>query len=165
MSYITNAEFLQRFDARLIGDLVQDANSRTSSANLLVDANLSAILADASGWIESACFVGERYSAADLTGLGPNSLAFLKRLVADIALVLLCQRRGFSYKDKFPLLEESMKTLDRLRLGERVFNVSEVKDKGNPTSDVISYATLEGQNLISMHNRVFPHRDTILGQT
>lgn len=165
MAYLTNAEFLQRFDARLVGDLVQDVNTRASSGSLATDTNLTAVLNDASGWVESACFVGQRYTTTDLTTLPTNSLSLLKRLVADIGLVFLAQRRGYSYKDKYPLLEESIKLLDRIRLGERVFDVTEVEKKGNPTSDAVSLVTISLQNPVSGHYRYFPIRVPIYGQS
>lgn len=155
MSYATPADLLVRYDARLLGDLVQDANVRLTSAQLLTDANVIAALLDASGLIESACFVGQRYTSANLNGLTGNSLGLIKRLTCDFAFAFLRMRRGYDY-EQFPLVKESYKLLDRLRLGERVFDVAEVEAKGNPTSNVISLATILAQNKVSTQFHFFP---------
>lgn len=164
MAYLTNTQFLQCFDARLVGDLVQDTNTRESPSELASDPNLTYILNQASGWVETACFTGSIYSAADLAALPENSLALLQRLVADIALVLLCQRRGRSYKDKYPLLDESLKLLDQLRLGARVFDLPNQEAAGLASNNVVSLATIQSAQWITSTYQYFPLCRPIPGQ-
>lgn len=163
MPYATNADLIARYDVRLLGDLSQDANTRASAGTLATDANLIAALTDASGMIESACFVGNKYRATDLSALTGNSQGLLKRLVCDIAFAYLRQRRGYDY-EQFPLVKESYKLLDRIRLGERIFDVEAAAEMGNPTSDLITQTTILQQNLASSKCHYFPQRDWISGQ-
>ncbi len=153
MAYLTGAEFLQRYDARTVGDLVQDTGARVTT-NLATDTNLLAMIADASGWVESACYVGNRYTSADLTALTGSSAALLKRLVADISFAFLRQRRGYDL-EQFPLVQESFNMLDRLRLGERVFDIAAVKDAGNASATTTSKQTILSQNLLRDNTRYF----------
>lgn len=162
--YAQPADLLARHDARLIGDLAQDTDTRQTPTQLLTDPNVIAALTDASGTIESACFVGERYSSSDLSSLPANSNGLLMRLTCDIAFAYLFQRRGYNYMDKMPALKYSFDLLDRLRLGERVFDVGEVEEKGNATSDLIQLATIVMQHKLSMKSHYFPHIEPILGQ-
>jgi len=158
MAYADGNDLLARYDARILGDLIQDTGTRTTNTvTIAADANVAASLADASGLIESACFVGNRYSAADLSGLAGNGLALIKRITCDLAFALLRQRRGYDL-EQFPLVEKTYALLDRLRLGERVFDVDEVEDKGNPTTDAIRIDTILQLNLIRDNIRYFPVR-------
>lgn len=164
MGYASTSDMLERYDARIIGDLVADAGSRISSAALLTNDNLEAALDSAAGWIESAALVGNRYTAADLSGLTGNSLAFIKQLNCDIAFSLLRQRRGFDVA-QFPAVEQSLAILDRIRLGERIFNVSEVKDKHNPTLGQPTIVEISNQNLVrDFAHRFYPVRRYVSGQ-
>lgn len=163
MSYATPADLLARHDCRLIGDLAGDTNVRIDATTLLTNTNVLTALIDASGTIESACFVGQRYSSTDLSALPTNSAGLLKRLTCDLAFAYLFQRRGYNYMDKMPALKYSFDLLDRLRLGERVFDVGEVEAKGNPTSDVVSLGNILLQNKISMQTHFFPLFEPIPG--
>ena len=152
--YATPQNLLDRFDVRLLGDLCQDGNSRLSEAALLTNTKLSEALKDASGMVESAALVGKRYEVTDLSGLTGNSKSLLVRIVCDLAIVWLCQRRGYSVKDKFPMADESLKILDRIRLGERVFNVEAVVEAAS-ASTVEGHINLTNEYFISRTNKMF----------
>ena len=120
MSYATPAQMLERFDARVIGDLVSDSDSQVSAAELLTDPILQAMLDDASGDIEAALLVGGRYTVADLSGLTGNAQKHLVRICCEVAKAYLLRRR-VSYnpeKDKAEI-ELAEHHLERLRSGER----------------------------------------------
>lgn len=152
MSYATPAQLLQRYDARTVGDLVSDDGNQVSAGDLLADANLQAALNDASGQIESALLQAERYSVADLTALvgsSSNTKYVLIRLTCDIAFQQLVERRPWyevneSYKQR---TEDADETLERLRKGERVFDLSPVKEAGLPVADTPTRASIEQLNL------------------
>ena len=72
--------------------------------------------------VNSAAFVGGRYSAADLTSLINEDEAFLVRLTCDLAFILLVQRRGLDVAP-YSQWATSQQTLQQLRMGERIFNI------------------------------------------
>ena len=156
MSYATGLEFIQRYDERTLGDLVSDTGTRVT-VNLDTNAVLLQHLEDASGKIESALLVGNKYQVEDLEGLPDNSAAYLKRLTCDVAFSLLRQRRGYDI-EQYVGVKESLETLNRLQLGERVFNIDEVKVNGNTVKTPIPAQTIYNQNLMRDNTRYFPPR-------
>lgn len=134
-SYASGADLLARFDARTLGDLVSDSGTRVASGSLAADTNIVAALADASGEVEAALLMGERYSVANLEGLTGNSLALLKRITCDCAMALLYGRRPEeAWADRRAAAEQVKAThLERLAKGDRVFNVEGIPEAGNPT--------------------------------
>lgn len=160
--YANGDDLLKRYDARVIGDLVSDNGTRVS-VNLNINSVLLGALDDASGMIESAVYVGKRYTAEHLSGLTNNSLSLLKRLTCDLAFEYLRTRRANDVKQS-QHVDDTFEYLNRLRLGERVFDVAEVEAAGNMTSDAISIATLRGQHLVSGNTRVFPIKRYTTGQ-
>jgi len=119
MPYATGSEFLQRYDARLIGDLVRDDGIQEPVGSLPSNPVLSAALADASAAIDAAVYVGNRYTPAQMSSLSATAAAFVCRLVCDLALVYLKRRRGrFDSERDGVLLAEINKTLQSLRSGE-----------------------------------------------
>lgn len=149
---------LQRYDARILGDLVADDGTRVSSGALATDTNLTTALEDASGQILLACHVGARYTEADLSGLSGNSASYLERLTCDLAFAYLRQRRGYDV-EQFLNVRESFNILDRLRLGERVFDVANVKNAGNPSAEAIPTNVFSNQNFVRDYaSRFYPNR-------
>ena len=66
-SFISASEALKRLDWRTLADLCADTGTRISSAaDLQTDVNFLALLADASGMIEQACYAGGRYVREDI---------------------------------------------------------------------------------------------------
>lgn len=130
--YATRTEVIQFKDARDIGDLVADDGNRVSEANLATDSNFLLAIQAASGEIEAACLIGNRYTTSDLENLTGNSAALLKRICADVTMKVLWDRREADQhgeRRKYAI-ERAEKWLDQLRKGERVFNVTGVLDAG-----------------------------------
>ena len=166
-SYATPAQMKERFDVRILGDLVTDTDTRVSAANLLTDTNLQAALDDASGEIEAALLQGKRYTTADLEGLSGNSAKYLARLTCEIAFGLLWERRPWYERDgREAAIERSKKALDLLRKGEHVFDVDGVKEAGVPSVEGPSRVELKNQNLLRtrLEGRYFPARSLPQGR-
>lgn len=128
--YATQADLLARYDARTLGDWAGDTGSRIDPVSLQTDPTLLLCLQDASGDIESACLVSERYSPADLNILTNQSKALLKRLTCDIALGYLSSRRpdvDNPYGVQYAL---AMEKLEQLRNGQRIFSLLEQGQAG-----------------------------------
>lgn len=161
MAYADASDIKARKDVRTLGDLVGDADTRATSVELDTDTVLATALQDASGIIDAAVFHAGRYSADDLNGLTGNSLALLKRLTCDIAYTLLRRRRGYTGDEGEDLAEfkQADQMLERLRKGERVFDVAEVIDAGNTQVVTITPTIVAQQNtVVSVADRYFPTR-------
>lgn len=156
-AYANGDDLVARKDARILGELVGDADTRITGSSLTGNANLLAALADASGQIEAACFIGGRYTADDLNGLSGNSQSLLKRLACDLAFTHLHRRRGYDTAD-LPEYTQANEMLERLRKGERIFDVEDVKDAGNPQIHTTTASDLATQNLARDRCRLFPAR-------
>lgn len=151
-AYATAAQMLERYDARVIGDLVSDSGIRQDESALLTDSILSAALNDGAGDIEIALLQGERYSTTDLTALltgSGNTRFVLIRLNCDRAFFHLYDRRPWhEISDAYQRrIDDSDKLLERLRRGERVFDVASVKDAGLPEIATPERVTIENLNL------------------
>lgn len=148
-SYAAPSDLVARYDVRTVGNLCSDNGVVVSPANLATDPNLLAVLADASGEIDAALLQGQRYTTADLAGLTGNSLAYLKRLACKIAMGLLWERRPYLEDDnKDAALKAARDSLEKLRKGENIFDVTAVKDAGVPSIVTPSVSSVTALNLM-----------------
>ncbi len=98
-SYCSATDFLDRYDWRPIAQLMNDAISVAVTAANLADTGtdegrrLNKILLDCSGEIEASALIGGRYRPEDLQALTGASAAYLKRIVADLAIGRCYERR------------------------------------------------------------------------
>ena len=167
MAYCTGAQFLERYDARRVSELIRDDGVKLSTgfaAYCISNANLLAALEDASAEIDAAAFVGKRYSkdrlttlvAVDSGGKLVNTGGFLLlRLVADIAYANLVSRRGLAATETSQLSPNGSKALEMLQLirsGERIFDTS---DGGNADAGLMQTVKLTGTQASNMLNSSF----------
>ncbi len=160
MAYATTAQMLERFDARPIGDMVDDTDQQVPADELLTNPVLIAMLDDASGDIDAALSVGGMYTAADLASLTGNSAKHLVRITCEIAYAYLLRRRGIVPADEHQAAMELAEShLERLRQGVNVFNVPQREDAALIDTAGPSAVTFENMNLIRdrTHN-YFPER-------
>lgn len=156
-AFITNAEMLERYDARILGQLLSDDDDAVSEPSLLTDTYLTQALEDASGEVLSAANRGGRYSEDDLAALTGNHKAYLQRLVADIAFGYLLQRRGKAV-DAYPSVEKAGEALELIEEGERVFGVSKVIEAGVAKLHTPDRITIQEQKFWRDDVRYFPSR-------
>lgn len=166
-SYATPANMLSRFDKRLIGGLVSDTGTEVAEGDLPTNAVLLELLADASGEVESALTVGERYSADQLAALTGNSQKLLIRLVCEITWLNLVGRRGEKYTEDYEAMRKAAgDRLNRLRKGENVFNIQATLEAGN--IHVTGPSTVAIEQLQLMRDRVgtayYPRRRMPFGR-
>lgn len=128
--YITVDEFLRRYDLRTIGDLVSDSETRLNQSQLQSSQALLDILADAAGEVESAALADGRYTKEDLAALTGVSLQFLKRLVSDLTLWYLYQRRPDRAGPIPPQAQDARNLIALLRSGDRIFVFTETQIAG-----------------------------------
>lgn len=154
MSYATPTQFLERYDAQTVGDLVDDTGSQVTAAALLTNPVLQAMLDDASGAIEAAMLVGGRYTVAQLSSLTGNAQKHLVRICCDLAKAYLLRRRPSRDADKdqseMDLAERHLKAL---RTGDAVFGLPELIDATLPKVTGPSTVDFQDLNLIRDRTR------------
>jgi phage gp36-like protein len=158
-TYATPQDLVARYDVRDICQWVSDANAPVSPSSLGGNANLLAAIADASGMVEAAVLAAERYSVTDLQNLyasGGNSGQFLIRLVCDLAVGLLIERRPYLERDVPAPFLRALEWLEQLRDGKRILAFQEVAQAALPSVIVDSAADVRNRNLASYQaNRFF----------
>lgn len=158
--YCTPAQFLNYFDARTVGDLVDDTGNRVSPSQLLTNAVLQQMLAEASGEVEAACLMGNRYAVTDLQALNGNSATFLAGIVAGIAYLKLLERRPDLDFDTPPMAARADKFLQALSLGHRILAFQETANAGQVLDDYESPSIVNQIEQVSWHARRFFGRRT-----
>lgn len=153
-SYCTVAEWLLSHDPRQIGDYVTSDDTRASEASLATHPVALEMLKRASGVIESACFVGERYSPDDLNALTGQSAAMLRGLCAELAFWYLRVRRN-PQSEMSQATAEALETIERLKGGDRVFGLVENQEAGLPETDFVTQAQIDTLNLSTTIARRF----------
>jgi phage gp36-like protein len=149
MAYATPADLISRKDRNDVGQLCGDDKRVVSPVDLTTNQPCLDALADASGDIEAALLVGNRYTVADLTTLTGNSLALLKRICCDIAMSLLLDRRpGWNPAKSKEIRDLANDRLERLRKGENTFNIQASLDAGEPVVDGPTMMEYDRLNLI-----------------
>ena len=168
MAYATAADFILRYDAKIVGDLVRDDGVTEDEDDLASNDALTAILSSASGVLNAAALQGERYTTATLAALTGDAAAFLKTIVCDIAFVQLWQRKPYpQYNDLVKASAERCdQWLERIRGGAWVFDVDANKDAGTPKVETIGAASIALQNpfVDSARGSYFPARRTNRGR-
>jgi hypothetical protein len=125
------AQLLSRVDVRFVQDLLADAGARLTPQEVSSSAVLLELLNEASGMVEAACFVSNRYTAADLAALTGGSRQFLVGLTGGLALWLLWERRPRKADEEPPLRARvALEQLQLLRDGQRIFGLQEHADAG-----------------------------------
>ena len=133
VAYASPSDMIDRYDGRTIEDLLSDSGEPI--ADIASDQKLAALLEAASGRVEAAVLVANHYTLDELTSLSGNSLALLKDIVCDLAMARLLRRRPEKMGGKAveAITKEAEEYLDRLRNGDRLFDIAAHKDAGLPT--------------------------------
>lgn len=155
---------MSRKDRNDIGQLCSDDKRPVSEVDLPTNQQCLDALADASGSIDAALFVGNRYTPTDLAGLSANSNSLLIRITCDIAMMHLIDRRPGWNPEKAKVIRELAEGhLERLRNGENTFSIvgtNEAESAAEPVTDGPTTATFNGLNLWRDRTRnFFPARD------
>lgn len=154
-SYCTAAQFAQRYDVRSLAQRLSDTGSDIQS--VLTDAKLAAILKEASGKVEMAAFIGQRYTTADLAAIAAsatNATESLAGLVADLAIPIIFKRRP-EVIPQFPQVQEAKDMLGALAEGVRIFQFSETAAAGVLDTDIETPDIVRDRNLWTYQARRF----------
>lgn len=140
--YCSAARLFQFHDWQQVADLMRDGDAPRPTKLCLLDSTsnegsqLYAILLAASGELEGACRVANRYSPADLAALTGSGLRRMEKVVADLAFWGCSQFRqpGSADPKDVPGALQAIEELDRLRDGERIFGFVESAAAGLPST-------------------------------
>lgn len=159
--YCTVDEFLVYCDRRTVARLLSDENAAVDDGDLADDPKLASILLAASGMLEAACIAGMRYIPTDLSGLTGSGKQFLKWIVSQLAHGVLVLRRP-EKKQPLPVgYEQALDYLERLRLGERIFPITETAEAGIYNLEHREESDLQAEQLSTWRaQRLFGIRNT-----
>jgi hypothetical protein len=167
--YCTVAKLFRYKNWQHIADLMRDGDNPRPSKMCLLDATsiegeqLLDIGLAVCGEIESACFVGKRYSVADLLALTNSGKNRLEKLTADLWYYAVSERMqpGTADPEKIPGFKRALMALDQLESGERIFGLSESADAGLPSVSQPD-ASQQANPLIENSSRLFgTHRTSL----
>jgi phage gp36-like protein len=165
-AYATISDLIARRDKRTIGELMQDSDEPPTDAEILANANLTAILGDASGQVEAAMLCGKRYLPTDLEGLTGNSLSLLKKVVCTIAMADLYERRpGYHIEQATAYAQQAKAYLEDLRTGKNLFNLTDLSAANAAIPSTEGPTSIEYTNLNLLPEQMirhFPNRVTRL---
>lgn len=145
--YADSVQMVHRFDERTLKDLCKDDGQ--AETNLAGNNRMETALQDASGAIDAACQVGKMYDPCDLAAMDGTNLSLLRRITCELAMMYLIEARPDKYKGSEKALRERTEGyLDRLRKGERVFNITVNTDAGVPSLAGLDRFQYDDQNWI-----------------
>lgn len=139
--YCSVAILFQFHDFQQVADALRDGDQPRPTKLRLLDATsaeglqLTKVLLAASGELEGACRVANRYSPLDLAALTGSGLARMQKIVADLAFWSIVQFRQPATADPkaVPGAWQALEELDRLRDGDRIFGFVESGNAGLPS--------------------------------
>lgn len=149
-SYCTAAEFVVRVDVRVVGMWLSDTGTQLTESEVLASTVLATLLKEASGELESACLVGERYVPDDLAALltaANVSAEFLKGIVAGITFGKVWGHRPRTAAEPYPPMAQWAEgKLEALSMGKRIFGFQEAAEAGRMDISQESVADIEARN-------------------
>jgi phage gp36-like protein len=156
MAYITYQDLISRKDRNDVADLVSDSAVAPEQIDLAqnVPQELQACMDDASGLFDSYLMRGNRYTPADIAALAGTALALQKRIVCEICMWLLMQRRPDRNPERMKAQQELAESwLDKLATGENVFNLPDQIEAGLEAVVGPTYVDISNLNLNVQHCR------------
>lgn len=155
--FATPADLISYRDVRVLGDLVNDDDTRATSVQLATHPVILKALNAASAMIEIAVYRGNRYTRADLQQLQASiadadgtgitvAAEVIRQLTCDIAFWILVKRRKPDVNPRsLTGIPEALATLEGLRLGEALFPFLETVEAEQidiaPFDDMITKST------------------------
>lgn len=165
--YLTGLEIQAFIDLRTLADYLGDHGQRyggTDPDPAIVAASpiLLELTKAASGELESAAFVSEAYSPADLQAIlagNGNGAAKIRELVAGLLLRRLFRRRPQKQPPQMDVVDEAEQWLALLAEGKRIFGTLEASQAGLPDVHVESPAEYQArQGMVVVGARFFGRR-------
>lgn len=154
MAYATADDLFNRYDGRVITDLVQDVpGTRDTEAVAKADPKIAIALEDASGEIEAALQYGKRYEISELNSLTGSSRNYLVFLTCLLAMRnILGFKLGTHAQLKSEIDQQATQQIEQLRTGRNVFNLTEHIEAG--LIDNVGTKGTQEVTLIKQRNQV-----------
>jgi|TARA_R100000501_G_C2621970_1_gene115227 hypothetical protein len=157
-SYITTAELVESFDDRMVKQLV--SYDGTPETDLTTNAAALNAIEKASAEVESFAMRGGLYTAQNLSDLKDADDWSLKSLTSTLTMKHLFRgKTGNIPPDMQAMVAEATQTLEDLRDGKRVFNLSTTHGAGKASVHVIS-SNVRGNLNMPSDSKYFPTRQT-----
>jgi hypothetical protein len=156
--YATPSDLTTYFDASVIADLARDDGQPAPDlSNTTTEPAIINSLSAASGQINAAVLVAAIYSVTDLGNLTGDDKQLLTEICCTLAMAKLIRRRPEKYGSEAyqAFVKDSEEYLDRLRKGERLFNLPAPIDAGLPIVDGPTAVTMDRLNLITTRTKNF----------
>lgn len=160
--FVTNTEFLIRYDGRWVGKNLNDDGTAATISQMQNESSapglvLKSLISEASELLMGAAAVGARYSEADLRTYGGS---LLTRIVSDLTVGLILKRRARALTDQDALSQsynEALQYLEQLRRGERIFfAVPDVSEAGvGDTADMTPRPGIDAPTISQQSGRYF----------
>jgi phage gp36-like protein len=149
--YATGADLIARYDINDIRQWASDSGIPVSIANVAANNNVVTALMDASGDVEAALLASDRYLPQDLLALTGNSKNRLIRLVCELAIGYLYERRIRRGEEPEPApATRGKEMLQRLAKGEWIFGFVEHGDAGVIAHQVEGAVDVERRNMVTL---------------
>lgn len=149
-AFATPQDLVARYDVRDIRQWASDADLPLSVQGILTNVKVTTALQDASGDIESACLMSDKYQPQDLLTLTGNSLQRLKRLCCELAIGYLFENRLRRGDEEAPaVVRRAHETLERFRKGEWVFGFQEAGDAGLIAHHIETPCEVAARNMVT----------------
>ena len=147
-SYASAEAFLLRFDERTVGDLLSvDGANRLTRAQVIASDKLAAWLKEASGELESAIFLGGKYTTVDLAALaGTNAGEMVSGLVCDLAGWRMYDFRPDRKSEMPERCKEAKERIGRIEAGEQFLAFQESADASRMDHDETSPQEVDDRN-------------------
>ncbi len=145
--YLDPEDMVKFYDVRRLQEILSDDGTAVDSGDIGGHPTLLTGIEWATGEINTAIYQGKRYTPENIQDLIDNAVGssgntgyvsavrVLQQLMADLVFGWLMGRRGYGpdVMDRLaPRYKSAQETLERLYLGERVFNVAEAIEAGVP---------------------------------
>lgn len=160
-TYVSASDLTARFDERDIQQLVIDDSSDGATVDVTTNTRVTAALDDAEGEVIAALRKGGRYEAAELDALTGADLAYLKRIICDIAMVHLMRRRPTFSPEVYKAYDDIRKGhIKDLQDGNSVITADEpaAAEAGAVNNEGPSVAQWDQLNLWRDRSNYFPQR-------
>lgn len=157
---ITGTDLTARKDARTIADLISDSGSPVSETAVPNHPKVIVALEDAEGEVVGNLQAFGRYTITSLAALTGSAQAFLKRVIAEIAMInLIVRRPDLSSEDLERHEKIRSQWLERLQQGNMILADENTDDSASRVSiDGATLGETANLNMVRDRSRYFPTR-------
>ena len=157
---IDGQDLIDRKDVRVLADLCSDSGSQVAETAVKNHPKILVALEDAEGEVVGNLNAFGRYSLEALAALTGSAQAFLKRVIAEVAMInLIVRRPDLSSEDMERHEKIRTQWLDRLQNGNMLLVTEDTNDSASRASvDGATLGEFAALNTLRSRSRYFPTR-------